>query len=311
MKLGYYHYFFKQCQRQNPPRHLHNIQPLLDTYLDYRDIDWKKKLCTDDGEQVLLTRTPNRNVYMLIGTRDQDIIKAVHHDTMECEDLMQQLREKDQSAGFAAYFRLNDRAIGLAATLRGPRTAALSRFVNELVKQLGAGQWRMHMQPVGTSLTLDKARAMAEVSRTSITVKYGHPLWERLRTMFGHDVDSVDAFTVIVRGKRKRNIKSIFETIAANASGPGLDQFTLRAREAVDDDLADYHVMSEGKLGEELPPGIEEATVNTIASRFAQNQALRTLISETLGHEIYSSDPIPELMHLGDSGHWRNHLSRT
>ena len=86
MKLGYYHYYFKQRGKRNAPRICHNMGPLLKAYTEYDNIDWKTKLESEDGEKLFLTPTGSTGVYMLVATRHQEIIKAIHTRTLSCAD---------------------------------------------------------------------------------------------------------------------------------------------------------------------------------------------------------------------------------
>ena len=72
MKLGYYHYYFKQRGKRNAPRICHNMGPLLKAYTEYDNIDWKTKLESEDGEKLFLTPTGSSGVYMLAATRHQE-----------------------------------------------------------------------------------------------------------------------------------------------------------------------------------------------------------------------------------------------
>ncbi len=145
MQLGYYHYYFKQQRLKKAPRVCHNISPILNAYIAYEDKDWKKKLESNDGETLLLLRTCERDVYMLVATRREDIIKAISTQTMSCTDIKDRLK-KDETAAFAAYFKVEEKAIALASTLRGPRTTALSQFINKILTQLNVPSWKFHLQ---------------------------------------------------------------------------------------------------------------------------------------------------------------------
>lgn len=307
MKLGYYHYFFKQRGRRNAPRLCHNITSLLKAYIEYDDVDWKTKLETEDGEKLLLTPTDTSGVFMLVATRHQEIIKAIHTGTLSCADLSDRL-QADEAAGFAAYFTTNARSLALASTLRGPRTAALDRFVNYIIRKLGAADWQFHLQVVGSSLTMEQAKGMAFVSRTTIQVGQRNPAFQKLRELFAADSDDIGSFEITIRNRKSRNLRDVVRKIAEEAKGEDLDKMRIRAKAALDDALSDYFVEEEGKLSEEIGTGTEEKMTRVIRMHFARNTELNSHIDQTMKESVYEDRRIPELSRLGDVAHWREYL---
>ncbi|MBA3353970.1 MAG: hypothetical protein H0U23_16380 [Blastocatellia bacterium] len=307
MKLGYYHYYFKQRGKRKAPRICHNIGPMLKAYVDYDDIDWKTKLESDDGEKLFLTPTDTSNVHMLVATRHQEIIKAIHTRTLSCADLSDRL-QADETAGFAAYFTIDARSLALASSLRGPRTAALYRFVNYIMNRLGAAGWQFHLQVVGSSLTMEQAKGMAFISRTTIRVGPRNPAFERLRKLFAADSDDIGSFEVIVRNRQRRNLRDVMKKIAKEADGQDLDKMRIRAKAALDDTLSDFFVEEEGKLSDDIGTGTEQKITRAVRSHFSNNNALCNHIEEMMEEAVYEDRRIPELSRLGDIAYWREHL---
>lgn len=307
MKLSYYHYYFKEKKRRQAPRVCHDIQPLLNAYLAYPDMDWKNQIKGDDEEQLLLLRTNNANVYMLVATRHQEIIKAINTQAMTCADLRERL-EEDESAGFAAYFRCREDVLGLAATLRGPRTTALHRFVTEVIDRLGGSRWRFHLQPVGASLTFEQARGMAFVSRTSLKVGPENPVFQSLKELFAADSNDIGYFQITVAGKRNRNLKDVYEAIAAEADGEELERMTIRAKAVVDEALTDYFVETDGRLSDDIGTGTETELTRKLAETFAAHPSLHQHLQDLKDGQHYEEVDTPDLDRIGDIDHWRGHL---
>lgn len=307
MKLSYYHYYFKERGRRNAPRICHNIGPVLKTYTDYDNVEWKSKLESDDGEKLFLAPTGATGVYMLVATRHQEIIKAIQTRTLSCADLSDRL-QKDETAGFAAYFTTNPRALAIASTLRGPKTAALCRFVTYVTNQLGASRWQFHLQVVGSSLTLEQAKGMAFVSRTTIQVGPRNPAFERLRELFARDSDDVSSFEVTVRNKRNRNLRDVLNNLAKEAAGQDLNKMRIRAKAALDDNLSDFFVEEEGRLSDEIGTGSEDHITRAVRTHFSRNEALTKHVNDMMEEAEYEDRRIPELSRLGDIAHWREYL---
>ncbi len=307
MKIGYYHYYFKEVRKKDAPRICHDIRPILKNYLKYGDQSWKSKITTEDGEELLLVKTSKADVGMLVATRKQEIIKAIHKHTMTCVELSERLQE-DESAGFAAYFSANENSIGLASTLRGPRTAALTRFVNSIIFQLGAPKWRMRLQAIGSSISVDQAKAMAYVARTSVKVSKENPAFDRLKKLFSMESDDIASFEIIVRNKKNKNLVYVFTNIANGVDGAGMEKMQIRAKAVVDEALADFYVDADGKLSEEIGTGSEKFLTRQVSEKFHKHPTLIWEIDKILKREHYEELQIPDLDRIGDLAHWPRHL---
>ncbi len=307
MKLNYYHYYFREKRRKNPPRVLHDIRPILAAYLAFEDNAWKGRIEGDDGEKLLLVPSSHSSVFMLIGTRQEDIIKAINARSLTCVDLARRLRPGEK-AGFVAYFSLDSRKLGLASTLRGPRTAALCRFIQNLLNALGAENWKFCIQSLGTAITMEQAQGMALVARTEFKVSRG-ALWEQMKRMLC-PYDDVESFQVIVRARRNRSVASAIEAINSGTAGEGLDAMTIRASSVADEALADYFVEKDGKLGEDIGHGSESEITNTVANRFAHHPKAATILRDLMGGALYEDEhhTAENLGRLGELDFWRSHI---
>ena len=102
LKLGYYHYYLKEKGKRNAPRVQFDLAGLFAAYVSYDDTEWKKTLEVEDGESCLLIETATPQVYMLVATKQQEIIKAISTETLTCADIKDRL-ERDETTGIAAY----------------------------------------------------------------------------------------------------------------------------------------------------------------------------------------------------------------
>ena len=305
MKLQFFHYYFRERNRRTPPRKIHDIRPLLNAYIAHGDTRWKSGIVGQDNETLMLLR-PSTTVYMLIGTRDAEIIKAITTSNLACADISDRLLAGEKT-GFACYFRADERRIALAGTLRGPRAAALSRFVQDLMDRLGARDWKFCMQSLATSITIEQARAMAFVSRASIKVRPGNPLFQRLIGLFGADHGEIGAFIIGINGKKSRNVKNVVDRMAQESGQANVDKFTVRAKAALDDDLADFYVYGDGRLSDDISPGNETHIVSAVSRQFTNEQSV-TILANIIQGNFYDDVSVPELDRLGERDHWLRSL---
>jgi hypothetical protein len=307
MQLGYYHYCFKEVNKKKAPRICHDIRPILKNYLAFDDVIWKSKIVTEDNEELLLVPTKKPDVYMLIATRKQEIIKAIHKHNLTCVEISERL-EQDESAGFAAYSCADDRSIGLASSLRGPRTSAFLRFMNTIVNQLGGGRWRMNLHAIGSAVTVAQAEAMAFVSTTSVSVREGNPFYVELKRLLGIESDDVNSFQVVIRGKRKRNIGDVFKKMAHEVEGDGMERMKIRARAVAGEALADYYVDEYGKMSDDIGTGTEKKLIQEVSKKFHGHSTLNAQLDEIIKKNHYEQITMAELDRLNKLDFWSNHL---
>lgn len=310
MKLGYYHYYFKKKRTRNAPRVCHSIKTILDAYIEYNDVDWKKQFEMEDGEKLMLVPTSSPDVYMLIATRQQEIIKAISTENLSCTDIQHRL-EENETTGFAAYFTVSDDYLALASTLRGPRTAALHRFVQEILNRLGAHEWKFNISPIGTSITLDQAQGLAFVASSQIRVGPQNDLHRHLKELFAVDTDDIASFEIKIRGKRTKNLKDVFAAMAEKTSSEDIRNMTVKARRVAEDALIDYHVETEGRFSDEISNGDESHIAQSIRSKIAQNTELTQLLEKSKEDAVYENLDIQNLNNLSNVTFWSNFLRDT
>jgi Intracellular sensor of Lambda phage, Abi component len=301
MKLSYYHYYFKQRRVRGANRIVHSIEPFLKAFVDYPDVKWKKGFVGDDGETTMLLPTAKPHVYMLIATRRQDIIKAVDTQTLLAEDLANRLH-KNEETGFAAYIRPGSSKMALASTLRAPRTAAFTQFVNQVLDSLKVTEYRFHVQSLTTQVTLEQAKALAYVSATSLTLEPGNGFRQQIIDYFSLD-DDVGTIQVVIKGKPRRNIADMLDNIE-KANDDGMTKFVVRGRAVADEQMTDYFIEGDGRYSEELESGSEKKIISGLSKKFAEADKADELLNAIIEGNQYDEDPIPALSVLDTSASW-------
>lgn len=279
---------------------------MLRAFLQYEDVAWKSRFKTEDGEQLLLLPSANASVSMIVGTRRDDLIKAINTQTLQCEDLSARLRQ-DEEAGFAGYVAASDRMLGMASSLRGPKAAAFGRLVNQLLADLGAGDWVFETVPVGTSVTIQEARQIEFVSRTTVRVEKGTSLYRKIQETLACEDDNVQSIELVLRATKSKNIADSVEAIANSLGDDPVKKMILRARAAIDDEITDFFVAANGQVAEHVARGTDAEIAHTIASKFAQNTIARDRVVEMMAQAAYTENN-ENFGYLGDVEHWRRTL---
>lgn len=203
MKLCYSHYYFKRTGNPHAPLYTEDIRPILRAYVEKFHDGVHPRLRQEDGEYLFLLPTENDSVYMLVATRNQDIIKAINTQTLACSDIESKL-DPGETTCFAAYFGLTEDVIATASTLRGPRSGALRNFINLFLKRLGLIGYEFEMRNLTTSISTNEAQAMAFVARTSMKISESNPVFGKIVRMLGLEDTEASSISISVTGKRKK-----------------------------------------------------------------------------------------------------------
>ncbi|MBR6797271.1 MAG: hypothetical protein IKM45_01095 [Opitutales bacterium] len=314
MKLSYYHYYFKnrKSRSENPPRVCCDLRPILKNFVSISEKDFSKGLEGRDGETIFLSETGKPNVYTLVATRSQELIKAVDMKTLSFVEIEKRLRE-NETAGFASYFAVSEDVIAIASTLRGPSMSALEKFLNELIqKKLRVKKWVLFLQSVGSLTTSAQAQAMAQIASTSVRVKQGNPLFNRVINLLGRekDKDKIDNICVTLSAKRKRDIGDVYKQLETASEGDGRDKLMVRARTSAEDALADYLIDRDCKFTEDIGTGKESEIISKIYDHFNGNAQLNDRVEEMREKAFYDGNAdISSLSRFGNISAW-GHLLR-
>ena len=313
MQLSYFHYFFKKTNdsRDNPPRVCFDLRPILKKFAEATKKGFPKSIEGKDGEKIFITDTGHSNVYMLVATRSQEIIKAINRQTLTCIQIEKRLKE-NETPGFASYFAVSEDVIGIASTLRGPKVSALLTFLNTLIQEkLSVKEWEVSLHAVSTSTTLAEARAMARISRTSVRVKPGNKFFRPLVEMLAKDKgrDNIDSICVTLSAKRNADISDAYEQMEDNTRGEGRDKLKIRAQAAIDEHLTDYLIEANGRFSEDVGTGKEDEIIAKIHATFAGNAKLNRLVEELRKGIIYDENAdIPKLARYRNDASWADLL---
>lgn len=309
MKLSYYHYFFKnqKSRSKNPPRVCCDLRPILTNFVKISENDFPKGLEGKDGETIFLSATKKANVYTLVATRSQELIKAVDTKTLSFVEIERRLKE-NETAGFASYFAVSEEVIAIASTLRGPSMSALEKFLNELIqKKLQVKKWTLFLQSVGSLTTSAQAQTMAQIARTSVRVKQGNPLFNQLLGLLGNekDKDKIDNICVTLSAKRLRDISGVHRQLEEVSKGDGRDKLMIRARASTEDALADYLIDRDGKFTEDIGTGEESEIISRIYDHFNGNAQLNDRVEKMREKVFYDEHAdISDLSCFGAISAW-------
>ena len=129
MRLGYYGYYLTRGDQ----KYQYNILPILKNFSHIRRCDFSKIVINDLEEEVFL-KDLGQNCFMLILTKDMEIIKAINSETGDAADIYEKI-ETNNRLGFASYIKFHESAFGYAicSTTGGPKNRILADAINMIL----------------------------------------------------------------------------------------------------------------------------------------------------------------------------------
>ena len=111
--------------------------------------------------------------------------------------------------------------------------------------------------------------------------------------MFGISVDEsscIDSFEITIKPKPKKNIDQAVKKIISKTDEDGLDKFTLKAKENIDENLTDFYLVGKGQVSDILTSNSEEEVAQQIHKKTKDNILLQNKIREFKGNGAFKEE---------------------
>ncbi len=196
MKMTYYAYYLS---KNDDKKYLFDLKSLLSNYTKHGSDTLKKSITTEFKEKLFLFYIMN-DVYMLVITKDSEIIKAINENKLEHSDIYSKL-SSNESLGFASYIYVQEEFFGIGATYFGPKISKFVYFMNLLLKNLSLKKTEFKVQPFGTEATKDEVMNMPFVGKTTIEIGPGNTFFQQMKELAGlSDIqDETDSFVITIK----------------------------------------------------------------------------------------------------------------
>jgi len=311
MRLGYYGYFLTRGHQ----KYQYNILPILKNFAKIKACDFSK-IIIDDLEEEVFFKYLGSNRFMLILTKNKEIIKAINSETGDAADIYDKI-EKNNKLGFASYIKFHDSALGYAicSTVGGPKNNILSDTINKILSKIQSGTDPIIFYSVAVteSSTIQDIKRLPFVGTMIVEAKSGSSLGKLLCQALGLDNDtSIDSFEVCIKPKRRESLnQQTSNAILDKIELEGLKKYVIKGKKELEGLLSEFYLVSEGHIGDEIKKSDESSMLTEINKKFEQKDSFfKKLLNSAWEHQTFSTNnnELGGLINYEKEIYWEKHI---
>jgi len=310
MRLGYYGYYLTRGHQN----YQYNILPILKNFAQIPPCEFSRIVINDLEEEVFF-KFLGRNRFMLILTKNKEIIKAINAETGDAADIYEKI-EKNNKLGFASYIKFHDSALGYAicSTAGGPKNNILSDTINQILSKIQSGPDPILFYSVAVteSSTIRDIKRLPFVGTMIVEAKSGSSLGKLLCQALGLDNDtSIDSFEVCIKPKRRASLdQQTSNAILDKIELEGLKKYIIKGKKELEGLLSEFYLVAEGHIGDEIKKSDESSMLSEINKKFEQRDPCFTnLLDSAWEKHIFSNNnELGGLINYEQRLYWQKYL---
>lgn len=302
MRINYLKYWFEK----DGSRFRNDATPMLDCFCGIKNKAYRKSFTCSLGHTLLFSRGPGK--YLFIVTREDDFIKAVADNAFDVVDLNARLQQ-GETPGFAACVHMDSDFFGIVTAMHGPRSRRLVDMINEILSSLKIYGVKFCASTFATQVDKDAALKFQFKSTVKIRLKENND-WTRTLLPSKHVPTDVSSYVIQINPVRGKPMTSTCDLLLEHAGDRGVDKMIVRARESLEDELADYYIVGKGAVGGTAEGTNETEIIASIERDVQSNAVLKTELKVYRSDGGYINDQIEDLRGLGLPGAWDRAIHR-
>ncbi len=273
MRLGYYGYYLTRGDQ----KYQYNILPILKNFAQIKPCEFSK-IKIEDLEEEVFFKELSSNRFMLVLTKNKEIIKAINSETGDAADIYDKI-ERNNKLGFASYIKFHDSEYGYAicSTAGGPKNNIFTDTMNKILSkiQTGSNQISFCSVAVTESSTVKDIKDLRFVGAVSIEAPSVSPFGKMLRQALGLDKDtSIDSFEVRIKPKRSEPLNTeTFNTILDKIALDGLKKYIIKGKKEMEGLLSEFYLIAKGHIGDDIKKSDEPTMLAEINRKFELKDA--------------------------------------
>ena len=306
MKINYYGYFLKNIATEE--KVLFDIRPFLRAFCQYNNIAFKNQFMR--GDEHLYVAMNTGDLFIFLMTRSSEIIKKINSSDLSINEI-DSLFESNEHLGFASYVNIKEKFMGFGSTTMAPKFPVFIEFINDIFESLGIRDYEIAVQPILHQATRSEAMAMPFFGKATIEIEKENTLGQDILGVVGasiEDTEDIESLEIIVKPKRKKNIKGAVTKFMENIPDDGLKRLILKARDEAHTQLTDLYLVGKGAVSDVID-GKKESRINELMmTKLGANTHLARKLREFECDERFEEGAIEHILHFNDHTSWPDHF---
>lgn len=312
MRLGYYGYYLERGKQ----KYQYNILPILKHFSQIKPCKFSK-IEIEDLEEEVFFKDLGMNRFMLILTKNSEIIKAINSETGVASDIYEKI-ENNNKLGFASYIKFHDSAFGYAicSTSGGPKNNIFADTVNQILSKIQSGSNSILFYPVAMtqSSTIQDVKRLPFIGSMKIEAQRDSGLGKMLRQALGLDDDiSIDSFELCIKPKRRESLNlHTSDAILDKIKLVGIKKYIVKGKKELEGLLSEFYLVSEGHIGDDIKKDNESLMLIEINKKFESkekffNDSLNSLWERYTFSQ--NNTELGKLLNYEKKNYWEKHIN--
>lgn len=291
MKLNYYSYYVKHLP--SGQKYAQPIDSFLRAFSSYNNNSLKNDIIFNGRNYYLLN--PVGNLFLFLQTSSADLIKRVNRQDITAADLVT-LLAADESIAFASYIYFENLCFGIASPSSAPKVQSLCNFINRLLELTGNQDYQLVVTPLLIQeASREEVLDLDFMGKVTIEIGVGNSLAEHIMNFFGADIPDfadLSSIEVILKPRRKRNIKHTVSSAINSIPDDELQKFIVAAKQDVNEKLTEYYIEGKGIIHDIISISDENTIASNIRDKMQRNMQLHERLgvqNEEITHQVIAN----------------------
>ena len=312
MRLGYYGYYLTRGEQ----KYQYNILPILKNFSQIKPCSFSK-IEIEDLEEEVFFKDLGKNRFMLILTKNGEIIKAINSKTGVAADIYDKI-ENNNKLGFASYIKFHESAFGYAicSTAGGPKNNILTDTINKILSKIQSGTTPILFYSVAVteSSTIQDIKRLPFVGAMRIEAQRDSLLLKDFKNFLGLTNDkSIDSFEICIKPKKGEALN--FQTsnaILDNIKLDGIKKYIIKGRKELEGLLSEFYLVSEGHISDDIKKDNEYLMLAEINKKFdCKEKFFIDLLNSLWKRYTFSQNnsELGGLLNYEQTIYWKKHIN--
>ena len=298
MRLNYFGYYIMNTTTNQS--HLFDLAPMVRTFCAVNSIPYKNRFMYK-GEHLYLFPAL-QNIYLFVITRSNEIIKKINTNDLNVHDIYELLGQGDR-LGFASYVYLRSNNVGFASTFFAPKINAFVYLIDSIFESLELRNIKFDIQALLYQASRAETLKMPFLGKTTIEIARDNNLaidFLNFVNATPGDIRNLDSFEIIIKPKKRENIKPLIGKLVNRVSDDGLEKMIIKAKDSVQDHLTDLYLVGMGAIADKISTRNPQSIYQSIIDKTTANQILDEKIQEFITDERFAEVAPQILNSFGD-----------
>lgn len=308
MKVTYFASGVKDVNTEG--KALFDIRPFLRAFCRLNAPRFKNSFIHNDENVYLIHHL--EDVFLFVMTKDKEVVRRIDSSDISVSGI-NDLLGRNEHLGFASYVVLKENFIGFGSTIFAPKVDVFVSFVNKLLAATGSDHLQFYLHALMHQATKDEAHEFTHIGTTHIEIGRENSKLQDVLAVLGGDYDDaaeLQGMRIILKPRRKQNIKEIVEQVMEEMPEDGLERFMMRAKAEVGSQTMDLYLTGKGAVSDVVSTSDDSRIAEHLMSKANSNAYVAAKLSEYVENEEFEEVVLESVLHYSDVNSWASLVSR-